>query len=326
MAPKKSNDSIPNKTRKRGERGRTFVKSVIQERSRRNALLKVEWNRKGQPINDNASRFTSYIGLVTRLEVSILVPDCKDPYHDEAKEEIWQDMLVGAALNRHRHYLSIHVQNGCVEKPPKNYVDIISEEDWLEFVKYCNVLGFLEISAANKVRGSKAGECPSRISRKLYAKLEQENLTETQSEEQSLPRHRLFRTTRLDKNGRTNNPKALLIIKDITMEQLCTLAAEVEELKKGKNDKGKEKMENSSDLPSPNSIKDSCTPAINLIKTNGYMYNLEGDMLHGKELPQHHLRVSINFIIDENAPLPIENEMDNLFTVGDALKLLLHGL
>ncbi|KAK7281757.1 hypothetical protein RIF29_10012 [Crotalaria pallida] len=94
-------------------------------------------------------------------------------------------------------------------------------------------------------------------------------------------------------------------------------------------------MENSSDLPSPNSIKDSCTPAINLLKginpcvlldkhgrvvAKGYTYNLEGDMLHGKELPQHHLRVSINFPIDENAPLPIENEMDNLFTMEDVVK------
>ncbi|KAK7289942.1 hypothetical protein RIF29_03998 [Crotalaria pallida] len=94
MAPKKDDGSIPEKTRKRGDRGRTIMKSVIQERSRRNALLEVEWNPKGQPINDNASRFTSYIGLVTRREASILVPNWKDPYHDEAKEEIWQDILV----------------------------------------------------------------------------------------------------------------------------------------------------------------------------------------------------------------------------------------
>ncbi|KAK7256282.1 hypothetical protein RIF29_29723 [Crotalaria pallida] len=150
----------------------------------------VEWNPKGQPINDNASRFTSYIGLLTRREASILVPDWKDPYHDEAKEEIWQDILntwnvnechksfvlskAGTALNRHRHYLSIHVQNGCMEQPPNKYADIISKEDWLEFVKHCNDAAFLEISAANKVRGSRAGECPSRISRKGYAKLDQE--------------------------------------------------------------------------------------------------------------------------------------------------------
>ncbi|KAK7268313.1 hypothetical protein RIF29_21010 [Crotalaria pallida] len=154
MAPKKNDGSISKKTRKRGDHGRTIMKSIIQERSRRNALLEVEWNPKGQPINDNTSRFTSYIGLVTRREASILVPDWKDPYHDEAKEEIWQDILntwnanechksfvlskAGTALNRHRQYLSIHVQNGCVEQPPNKYADIISKEDWLEFVKHCN--------------------------------------------------------------------------------------------------------------------------------------------------------------------------------------------
>ncbi|KAK7290031.1 hypothetical protein RIF29_04149 [Crotalaria pallida] len=228
MAPKKNDDSIPKETRKRGDRGRTIMKSVIQERSRRNALLEVEWNRKGQPINHNASRFTSYIGLVTRREASILVPDWKDPYHDEAKEEIWQDILntwnvnechksfvlskAGTALNRHIHNLSIHLQNGRVEQPPKKYVDIISKEDWLEFVKHCNDPAFL-----------------------LY---------ETQSEELSLPRHRLFRTARLDKNGRTNNPKALQIIRDIGINP-CVLLD-----------------------------KHGCAVA------KGYMYNLEGDMLH----------------------------------------------
>ncbi|KAK7266708.1 hypothetical protein RIF29_19359 [Crotalaria pallida] len=178
MAPKKNDDSIPKKIRKRGDRGRTIMKSVIQERSRRNALLENTWN-----VNECHKSFVL--------------------------------SKAGTALNRHRHNLSIHVQNVRVEQPPNKYADIISKEDWLEFVKHCNDPAFLEISAANKVRGSRAGECPSRIGRKGYAKLEQEILSETQSEELSLPRHRLFRTARLDKNGRTNNPKALQIIRDI---------------------------------------------------------------------------------------------------------------
>ncbi|KAK7259697.1 hypothetical protein RIF29_25310 [Crotalaria pallida] len=275
------------------------MRSVILERSRNNRPILVEWNPKGQPIGKNASRFNSYIGVVTKRDASINIDDWRDEENKEVKEEIWQDIVhtwtvdesnkayvlskAGIALNRFRHMLTEEVRNGCVDEPPEGYADIITKEEWVDFVARCNDPTFMELSAANKVRGSKAAECPSRISRKGYAKLEQEILEKTQSKEAWLPRHELFRVARLDKTGHTNNPKAREIIGDIGINPCVLLDKHGHAIAKGN------------------------------------MYNLEGDTLHGKELPPNHLRVVINYPIDENASLPIEDEMENIVTVGDAV-------
>ncbi|KAK7268041.1 hypothetical protein RIF29_20725 [Crotalaria pallida] len=189
------------------------MKTVIQERSKRKKLLEVEWNIKGQPIGSNASRFNSHIGVITRHDASINIEDWR---HESNAQAIWNvDEThkhyvlgkAGIALNKFRYRLTKRVRNGCFDHPPKLYADLIDQEEWDEFVARVTTTLFLEISAANRERALQA-DCPSRISRKGYAKLEQEIILETKSEEVSLPRHTLYRKARLDKTGNTNNEKA----------------------------------------------------------------------------------------------------------------------
>ncbi|KAK7259763.1 hypothetical protein RIF29_25376 [Crotalaria pallida] len=218
-----SNDGNASENKKRGGHGRTIMKTVIQERSKRKKLLEVEWNIKGQPIGSNASRFNSHIGVITRRDASINIEDWRDESNAQVKLEIWEDVQAiwnvdethkhyvhgkaWIALNKFRYRLTKRVRNGCVDHPPKLYADLIDQEEWDEFVARVTTTLFLEISTANRERALQA-DCPSRISRKGYAKLEQEILLETKSEEVSLPRHTLYRKAHLDKTGNTNNEKA----------------------------------------------------------------------------------------------------------------------
>ncbi|KAK7252860.1 hypothetical protein RIF29_37105 [Crotalaria pallida] len=156
-------------------------------------------------------------------DASINIEDWRDESNAQVKLEIWEDVQAiwnvdethkhyvlgkaGIALNKFRYRLTKRIRNGCVDHPPKLYADLIDQEEWDEFVARVTTTLFLEISAANRERALQA-DCPSRISRKGYAKLEQEILLETKSEEVSLPRHTLYRKAHLDKTGNTNNEKA----------------------------------------------------------------------------------------------------------------------
>ncbi|KAK7274511.1 hypothetical protein RIF29_15603 [Crotalaria pallida] len=274
-------------------------------------------------------------------------------------------------------------------------LNLIDQEEWDEFVARVTTTLFLEISAANRERALQA-DCPSRISRKGYAKLEQEILLETKSEEVSLPRHTLYRKARLDKTGNTNNEKAREKISQIdeleqsgqiidnkssddllskalnkpdhpgrligvgfgiskkdyfrpkktqkafvevseynkVVDSLQALMSRVEYLEKQNHDKRPDEVEKELDLPSPNSIKDSCpdgnlpkgiSPCLLLIVDHespvakGHMYNIEGETLHNRALPLDHVKFLISIPLDENAPLPVEDEVGNMFTVGDAV-------
>ncbi|KAK7282214.1 hypothetical protein RIF29_10833 [Crotalaria pallida] len=146
--------------------------------------------------------------------------DWRDESNAQVKLEIWEDVQAiwnvdethkhyvlgkaGIALNKFLYRLTKRVRNGCVDHPPKLYADLIDQDEWDEFVARVTTTFFC---ATNRERALQA-DCPSRILRKGYAKLEQKILLETKSEEVSLPRHTLYRKARLDKTGNTNNEKA----------------------------------------------------------------------------------------------------------------------
>ncbi|KAF1881668.1 hypothetical protein Lal_00032137 [Lupinus albus] len=87
-------------TQKRKQRGVTAMKSVVRARSNNNKLT-VEWNAKGQPLNNKGGNtLASYIGVVVRQNISIKFKQWSDDRLTAANDIIWKDITKICEQNR----------------------------------------------------------------------------------------------------------------------------------------------------------------------------------------------------------------------------------
>ncbi|KAF1896017.1 hypothetical protein Lal_00033457 [Lupinus albus] len=142
-------------TQKRKPRGITAMKSVVRSRSNDNKLT-VEWNAKGQPLNNKGGKkLVSYIGVVVRQNISIKFKHWSDDRLNAAKDIIWKDITATFDVGEeHKDYIMKSVGKALREfrtncgkclrdaegnvnlKPPAKYANLIEEVDWIEFVTY----------------------------------------------------------------------------------------------------------------------------------------------------------------------------------------------
>jgi len=52
---------------------------------------------------------------------------------------------------------------------------------------------------------------------------------------------------------------------------------------------------------------------------HGKLHNVKGDTLHGRSLPNGHVKVSVDIAIEPNVSLLIPNVDDDIMTIGQAI-------
>ncbi|KAK7243890.1 hypothetical protein RIF29_38703 [Crotalaria pallida] len=202
------------------------MKEVIRAREM-GIKLEVGWNRKGQPIKPNGSKFVSYIGVIARQMVPITCDHWRDAALDVFKNNIWADIQMSFVVDESRQkyvlqkagdlhrsfrtYLTRHhlrdADGNVNEHPPKKYAHIISEDVWRAFVaKRTEDDSFMKVSKLNQQRAATNRVYPYRKSRKGYAGIEQDMLLqETGSGLTSIQRHILWKAARVNKEGVIDN-------------------------------------------------------------------------------------------------------------------------
>ncbi|KAF1863073.1 hypothetical protein Lal_00018920 [Lupinus albus] len=161
-------------TQKRKPRGITSMKSVVRSRSN-NIKTTVEWNAKGQPLNNKGGNtFVSYIGVLVRRTISIKFKHWSDDRLNALKDIIWKDITASFDVGEeHKDYIMKTIGKALREfrtncgkffkdvegnvnlKPPAKYANLIDEADWIEFVTYhTQDEKFLKISEQNRKRAS----------------------------------------------------------------------------------------------------------------------------------------------------------------------------
>ncbi|KAF1862584.1 hypothetical protein Lal_00014124 [Lupinus albus] len=93
-------------TQKCKPRGITAMKSVVRSRSNNNKLT-VEWNARGQPLNNNGGNIlVSYIGVVVRQNISIKLKHWSDDRLNALNDIIWKDITATFDVDEeHKDYI-----------------------------------------------------------------------------------------------------------------------------------------------------------------------------------------------------------------------------
>ncbi|KAF1876659.1 hypothetical protein Lal_00030072, partial [Lupinus albus] len=149
-------------TQKRKPRGITAMKSIVRARSNNKGdKLTVEWNARGQPLNNKGGNtLVSYIGVVVRQNISIKFKHwsmiATFDVDEEHKDYIMKS--VGKALREFRTNCGKclrDAEDNVNLKPPAKYANLIDEADWIEFVNYrTKDKKLLKISEQNRKRAS----------------------------------------------------------------------------------------------------------------------------------------------------------------------------
>ncbi|KAF1883714.1 hypothetical protein Lal_00012631 [Lupinus albus] len=82
------------------------MKSVVHARNN-NIKLTVEWNAKGQPLNNKGgNKLVCYIGVMVRQNVSIKFKHWSDERLNVVKDIIWKDIIVTVDVDeQHKDYI-----------------------------------------------------------------------------------------------------------------------------------------------------------------------------------------------------------------------------
>ncbi|XP_027343021.1 uncharacterized protein LOC113855588 [Abrus precatorius] len=197
---------------------KTKLKAISKAR-KLGQKLQVGWNCKGQPIDPNRSKFSHFIGFVTRSTVPISICDWTN-VPTNLKDHIWEQVeetfkvqetnkvfvlaLAGRHLHAFRTRMRKHVfdkDGNCLPHPPEKYQRFITVTDhWNEFVKQSYAEEFKKESEANAAR-AKGMSYRYRRSSKGYAQLELELIAASGSNVTSVPRHVLWKAARVNKQG-----------------------------------------------------------------------------------------------------------------------------
>ncbi|KAI5428293.1 hypothetical protein KIW84_033325 [Lathyrus oleraceus] len=202
------------------KRGLTVMKSIICARDK-GEKFEVHWSAEDQLIEPNGSILASYIGFLVRQHIPITCDNWRSPELKVGKEKIWSEIqrsfhidesrqkyciqLAGKRLRGFRSFLSnkfLKDEEGKfveAERPMK-YAEIISAEEWDNFVAKRRNEKFHEVSDKNRKRASKPAY-PYKKGRTGYARLQQRILAEEKSDATSLPEHVLWKVARVGKDG-----------------------------------------------------------------------------------------------------------------------------
>ncbi|KAI5435358.1 NADPH-dependent aldo-keto reductase [Lathyrus oleraceus] len=202
------------------KRGLTVMKSIIRARDK-GEKFEVHWSAEDQLIEPNGSMLASYIGFLVRQHIPITCDNWRSPELKVGKEKIWSEIqrsfhidesrqkyciqLAGKRLRGFRSFLSnkfLKDEEGKfveAERPMK-YAEIISAEEWDNFVAKRRNEKFHEVSDKNRKRASKPAY-PYKKGRTGYARLQQRILAEEKSDATSLPEHVLWKAARVGKDG-----------------------------------------------------------------------------------------------------------------------------
>ena len=52
---------------------------------------------------------------------------------------------------------------------------------------------------------------------------------------------------------------------------------------------------------------------------HGKLHNIKSGTLHGRSLPNGHVKVSVDIVVEPNVSLPIPNVDDDIMTIGQAI-------
>ncbi|KAI5432082.1 hypothetical protein KIW84_036006 [Lathyrus oleraceus] len=211
-----SRDNVENEIK----RGLTVMKSIIRARDK-GEKFEVHWSAEDQLIEPNGSMLASYIGFLVRQHIPITCDNWRSPELKVGKEKIWSEIqrsfhidesrqkyciqLAGKRLRGFRSFLSnkfLKDEEGKfveAERPMK-YAEIISAEEWDNFVAKRRNEKFHEVSDKNRKRASKPAY-PYKKGRTGYARLQQRILAEEKSDATSLPEHVLWKAARVGKDG-----------------------------------------------------------------------------------------------------------------------------
>ncbi|KAI5436710.1 hypothetical protein KIW84_023000 [Lathyrus oleraceus] len=202
------------------KRGLTVIKSIIRARDK-GEKFEVHWSAEDQLIEPNGSMLASYIGFLVRQHIPITCDNWRSPELKVGKEKIWSEIqrsfhidesrqkyciqLAGKRLRGFRSFLSnkfLKDEEGKFIKAewPMKYAEIISTEEWDNFVAKRRNEKFHEVSDKNRKRASKPAY-PYKKGRTGYARLQQRILAEEKSDATSLPEHVLWKAARVGKDG-----------------------------------------------------------------------------------------------------------------------------
>ncbi|KAI5432323.1 hypothetical protein KIW84_036169 [Lathyrus oleraceus] len=198
-----------NNVEKEIKRGLTVMKSIIRARDK-GEKFEVHWSAEDQLIEPNGSMLASYIGFLVRQHIPITCdnwrsPELKRSFHIDESRQKYCIQLAGKRLRGFRSFLSnkfLKDEEGKfveAERPMK-YAEIISAEEWDNFVAKRRNKKFHEVSDKNRKRASKPAY-PYKKGRTGYARLQQRILAEKKSDATSLPEHVLWKAARVGKDG-----------------------------------------------------------------------------------------------------------------------------
>ncbi|KAI5397830.1 hypothetical protein KIW84_063592 [Lathyrus oleraceus] len=202
------------------KRGLTVMKSIIRARDK-GEKFEVHWSAEDQLIEPNGSMLASYIGFLVGQHILITCDNWRSPELKVGKEKIWSEIqrsfhidesrqkyciqLAGKRLRGFRSFLSnkfLKDEEGKfveAERPMK-YAEIISAEEWDNFVAKRRNEKFHEVRDKSRKRASKP-VYPYKKGRTGYARLQQRILAEEKSDATSLPEHVLWKAARVGKDG-----------------------------------------------------------------------------------------------------------------------------
>ncbi|KAI5407425.1 hypothetical protein KIW84_053618 [Lathyrus oleraceus] len=168
------------------KRGLTVMKSIIRARDK-GEKFEVHWSAEDQLIEPNGSMLASYIGFLVRQHIPITCDNWRSPELKVGKEKIWSEIQ--------------DEEGKFVEaEQPMKYAEIISAEEWDNFVAKRRNEKFHEVSDKNRKRASKPAY-PYKKRRTGYGRLQQRILAEEKSDATSLPEHVLWKAARVGKDG-----------------------------------------------------------------------------------------------------------------------------
>ncbi|KAI5402718.1 hypothetical protein KIW84_050351 [Lathyrus oleraceus] len=175
------------------KRGLTVMKSIIRARDK-GEKFEVHWSAEDQLIEPNGS-------MLAKKKYG---PRYRSFHIDESRQK-YCIQLAGKRLRGFRSFLSnkfLKDEEGKfveAERPMK-YAEIISAEEWDNFVAKRRNEKFHEVSDKNRKRASKPAY-PYKKGRTGYARLQQRILAKEKSDATSLPEHVLWKVARVGKDG-----------------------------------------------------------------------------------------------------------------------------
>ncbi|XP_050890612.1 uncharacterized protein LOC127096028 [Lathyrus oleraceus] len=321
-------------------RGITIMKSIIRDRDKA-VTYNVNWNADNQLIGSNAAKLASYIGTLVRMHIPITATRWSNKELGSAKDKIWTEILRSFNIEdttiRKKYILQLagkktqrveNVFNKQLDETKSDATSLPPHVLWKE----------ARVGKDGTVRDDVQhiyDECET-LSQSISTAEDQENRS-VLSRALNVPEYpgrvrgkgHGCTPTSLYKNPRRRNPSNQEV-----METLQALQAQVLQLQKDNEryrcmEKCSSQLKETSEKASincqnkfPEGIS-SCqlylsSPTYRLVG-KGKVHNTSGDLLHHRPLPDGHLKVSVDVVLDKDALLPIPDIVSETTLLRDAI-------